>query len=411
MTDARAPRENASHDSIETWSFWALTASLALVQLSVAAAETLFGISALLWLVLAIRDRRVPAVPPFFLPLLVLAGWTLVSTAMSPEPRLGLREDKQLLLYLVVPIAMRVVGARRAPRVLTAIIAVGGVSALAGIVQGIVVGDLSYDYLIHNRPHGLLGHYMTYSGVLMLVLCAAAAQLIFAEREWLWPAVAVPAMLVALAVTLSRNVWIGTLLAISALLVARRPRLLIAVPIVLAIALAVAPVRSRALSMFDPSNATNRDRVSMIKSGGAMIRDHWLFGVGPNRVPEEYLAHYKRADAVDPADQPGSTRAHLHNVVVQLAAERGLPALAAWLCFIVVAAIGLFEQMRRGPAPALAASGFAAIIAMLAAGLFEHNFGDSEFLFLFLGLITLPYAARRGVAASGSGVRGAKVAR
>jgi len=31
---------------------------------------------------------------------------------------------------------------------------------------------------------------------------------------------------------------------------------------------------------------------------------------------------------------------------------------------------------------------------MLTAGMFEHNFGDSEFLVLFLGLITLPYAAR-----------------
>jgi len=30
---------------------------------------------------------------------------------------------------------------------------------------------------------------------------------------------------------------------------------------------------------------------------------------------------------------------------------------------------------------------------MLAAGLFEYNFGDSEFLMLFLVLITLPFAA------------------
>ena len=30
---------------------------------------------------------------------------------------------------------------------------------------------------------------------------------------------------------------------------------------------------------------------------------------------------------------------------------------------------------------------------MLAAGLFEYNFGDSEFLMLFLVLVTLPFAA------------------
>lgn len=377
----------------EKWAFWTFTASLAVVQLNLAAAQVLFGVSAILWLVLAIRDGRRPDVPSFFLPLLLYAAWTLVSTAVSPNPLIGLREDKQLILFLIVPIAARVASGSKASAALTAIIAVGAVSAFAGIVQGIVVGDLSYDYLIHNRPHGLLGHYMTYSGVLMLVFCAAAAQLIFAEREWVWPAVAVPAMLVALAVTLSRNVWVGALLAVSVLLIARRPRLLIGVPIVLAVSLVFSPVRQRAASVFDPSNATNQDRVSMLKSGAAMIRDHWLTGVGPNRVPTEYLAHYKRADAVDPPDRPGSTRAHLHNVVVQIAAERGLPALAAWLWFVIAAARRSWTQMRLGPFPAIAAAGLAAIVAMLAAGLFEHNFGDSEFLMLFLGLITLPYAA------------------
>ena len=43
----------------------------------------------------------------------------------------------------------------------------------------------------------------------------------------------------------------------------------------------------------------------------------------------------------------------------------------------------------------LAAGGLAALAAMVAAGLFEHNFGDSEFLMLLLVLITLPCAAAR----------------
>jgi hypothetical protein len=36
---------------------------------------------------------------------------------------------------------------------------------------------------------------------------------------------------------------------------------------------------------------------------------------------------------------------------------------------------------------------------MLAAGMFEYNFGDSEFLMIFLLLVTLPYAADRTPAA------------
>ena len=86
---------------------------------------------------------------------------------------------------------------------------------------------------------------------------------------------------------------------------------------------------------------------------------------------------------------------HLHNVPVQIAAERGLPALAAWLCFIAVASIDLTRLLRRSRHKCLPAAALAAIAGMLAAGLFEYNFGDSEFLMLFLVLITLPYAVDR----------------
>jgi len=47
----------------------------------------------------------------------------------------------------------------------------------------------------------------------------------------------------------------------------------------------------------------------------------------------------------------------------------------------------------------LPATALAAIAAMLAAGLFEYNFGDSEFLMLFLVLVTLPFAVTHGAAA------------
>jgi hypothetical protein len=41
------------------------------------------------------------------------------------------------------------------------------------------------------------------------------------------------------------------------------------------------------------------------------------------------------------------------------------------------------------------AAALAALISTLAAGLFEYNFGDSEFLMLFLLVVTLPFAAAR----------------
>jgi O-antigen ligase len=90
-----------------------------------------------------------------------------------------------------------------------------------------------------------------------------------------------------------------------------------------------------------------------------------------------------------------ATNPHLHNVPVQIAAERGLLALAAWLWFVLWAVREHWREFRRRRHPAVAATGLAAMVAMLAAGLLEYNFGDSEFLMLFLGLLTLPYAASR----------------
>ena len=50
---------------------------------------------------------------------------------------------------------------------------------------------------------------MTYSGVIMLVACIAVARVMFRRRERIWAALVLPAVLVALVLTLSRNAWVG----------------------------------------------------------------------------------------------------------------------------------------------------------------------------------------------------------
>jgi len=92
---------------------------------------------------------------------------------------------------------------------------------------------------------------------------------------------------------------------------------------------------------------------------------------------------------------------HLHNVPLQIAAERGLPAFGVWLWFVTALGVSLFRLFRQNADDRLlAAAGLAAVVAMLAAGFFEYNFGDSEFLMLFLVLVTLPFAANRDAAAT-----------
>jgi O-antigen ligase len=370
---------------MERTASWLLLASLGLVLFNLLAAQVAFGLAAILWLRLVLTDRDGQHLPAFVWWLGGYAALTVLSALFSLDRSTSLPDLKQLLLFLMVPMVMRLARGDRAMTALDVIIAMGAAGAVLGVIQSAVygVGDLS------NRPQGSLTHYMTYSGVIMLVLCAAAARLLFYGRQWVWPAVAIPALAVALVVSLGRNAYVGAVVGIGALLAIRRARLLVIVPVLALVFVIAAPasLKSRALSMFDLRDESNRDRLDMLAIGADIVRDHPLFGVGPDMVIHVY-PQYRRPDAVHPVN------VHLHNVPMQIAAERGLPALAVWIGFITVAAIGLTRQLRVGPAQAVAGSGLAAIAAMLSAGLFEYNFGDSEFLMLFLGLITLPYAAR-----------------
>ncbi len=372
-------------DTLERVGFGLIAASLGVVQWSIVAGQgVLFSLAGLVWIVVVLRDRRWPATPAFFLPLLAYAGLTLVSAALSLDPQKSLIDSRQLLLILMVPIVARLARGSRATTAIDIIIAIGSAGALVGIVQYAVLG---FDHL-NARPRGLLGHYMTYSGVLMLVTGAAVARLLFQPKEWIWPAVAVPALLVALAVTYGRAAWVGTFLAICVLLALRNWRLLLIVPIAAAAALLVAPpdIRARAYSVFDSQDASRRDRNAMLEIGQAIVRDYPAFGVGPEMIESVY-EKYRPATAVNP------TNPHLHNVPMQIAAERGLLALGAWLWFVVVALRDSLRQVRRGPARAVASATCAAVVGMLGAGLLEDNFGDSEFFMLLLGLMTLPFAA------------------
>jgi O-antigen ligase len=374
---------------LATVGFVLVAICLGVVQFSIALAQITFGLAGIVWLIVVLRERMPPDVPRFFVPLMVYAGLTLVSAAFSADPRASFWDSRQLLLYLMVPVVARFARGDRAMKVIHVIIALGAAGAVVGIVQFAMFG---YDNL-NQRPVGALSHYMTYSGVLMLVTGAAVSRLLFHRGEWIWPAIAVPALLVALAATYARNAWVGVFVAVVCLLALRNWRLVIIAPVVAAMFLVLAPasIRQRAYSMFDLNDPTNRDRRAMLKVGAGMIQDNPLFGVGPEMIQREY-PKYRPPDAVNP------TNPHLHNVPVQIAAERGLPALIVWLWFVFVALRDLARQLRDGPARPVAAAGLAAVVAMLAAGLFEYNFGDSEFLMLFLGLITLPFAAARAPA-------------
>jgi O-antigen ligase len=380
----------ASEVTLERVTFWLFLAFVAALQVSIAAANVLLSLTFVCWVTGLARARTRPSAPLFFLPLAGYALATLVSSAFSFEPSTSFVDDKQLLLFAIVPMVFDIARGRRGPTVVDVLISFGAASAAYGIIQ---YGVLHYDNL-GRRPEGAFSHYMTYSGILMLVVCAAAARLIFGHRDRVWPALIMPALVVALALTLTRNAWIGTAVAVATLFVLKDFRLIALAPIAFGALFLLAPpsVTDRVTSTFSKKDPTSQDRIAMLQIGRDIARDFPLTGVGPNMIPRVY-GRYRPDYAVN------AVNPHLHNVPVQIMAERGIPALLIWSAFVVVLSAGLLRLFRDGER-LLAATAFAAVVAMLSAGLFEYNFGDSEFLMTFLVLVTLPFAAARDAAPS-----------
>jgi putative inorganic carbon (hco3(-)) transporter len=379
-----APHASPTLDRIALWLLLLFVASL---QMSIFAAGILLSLMLVCWVALLIRDRERPSAPEFVLPLVVYAVLTLISSAFAIEPWESFKDDKQLIYLAVVPAAVyHLARGKRATTVIDVIVTVGAAGAVWGIVQ---YGLLHFDSL-GKRPQGISHHYMTFSGFLMLGICSVLARLIFGARDRIWPALVLPALIVALFLTLGRGAWVGTSIAVAVIFSLKNFRLMAAIPIVVAVAFSLAPdtVTRRMTSVFDLQDPSNRDRVAMLKTGIAMTSAHPLTGVGPNMIEKVYV-QYRAPEAVQQTNQ------HLHNVPMQIAAERGIPALAVFVWFVVSLARALLKMFRSGHNRVLAATALASLIGMLAAGQFEYNFGDSEFQMLFLVLITLPFAALR----------------
>lgn len=373
-------------ERLELFALLSLFGVAAFLQFSIAIAQLLLTFAVLFWLLLTVFGHERFEAPRFFWPLLAYGGMTLVSAAFSSNRAASFVDSKQLVLFFLVPVAYRLLTNRRGSLMLTVVMSLGGASAAFGIFQ---YGLLHFDQL-SQRPQGTLGHYMTYAGLLMLVIGVALAKILFGKGERLWAALLMPALVMAVALTSTRTAWVGVCAAAAVLFMLKDFRLLAILPILAAVTFAAAgpAITHRLMSTFDRKDPTRLDRLAMIREGGRMVRAHPLVGVGPNMVKEHY-AEYRDSGAIKDVNP------HLHNVPVQIAAERGLPALIIWTGFIAVLTRDLWRLFNTGENRVLVTTALAAVASMLAAGLFEYNFGDSEFLMLFLVLVTVPFAAVR----------------
>ena len=423
-----------------------LAALAATIPVSVFAAEIALALGVLVFAARLLRREARLEPTPLDPPLLAFAVWTLLAASFAANPRAAHEDTKELVLFAVFYLGANLLS--RAPdreRVLAALL-MGGIALGASMVADHLV--LGHDTLA-RRPSGFLGHWMSSSGVVMGVLVAAAARLALGPARrprprdaWLavallagvgvvalldragagvlptrlfvaalaagaialalsgraavraagdlLPWVALPVTAWALVISQTRNAWVGAVVGLAVVAVMRAPRLLWALAATVAVLLLVRPtaVTSR-LTITDQSSV---DRYYQWQAGVDMIMDKPVFGQGPGMILTSYPG-YRWPEAPNP-DTP-----HLHNNALQIAATRGLPGLAFFAWWMVVALATALAEARRArgesPAgwPAVAALG--GLVAILMAGVFEYNLGDSEVLMLALLLTSLPFARRR----------------
>ncbi|MFN3414376.1 MAG: O-antigen ligase family protein [Thermoanaerobaculum sp.] len=322
---------------------------------------------------------------PLLGPTALFCGASLLSALFSLDPTTSFRQLPRLLVFLLIPLAANLMD-ERAWRLLA-----WGLAGMTGVLSLWGLWQYSHGYnSLTLRIRGPLSHYMTYAGWLLLAFCVLLALALLSHwRGRFFFFVPAGLALVALFLSYTRNVWVGLGVGVMVLAACWRRRLLLLYPLLALAVLLVFPesVRDRLWSMLDLRQPANFDRLCMVYSGVQMVRDYPLTGVGLDMVPKLYPL-YRRDDA------PRYRVPHLHNNLLQIAAERGLVTLAAYLWLLAA----FFSQAWRhlpqlsGVPRAAVAAALSAVAAISTAGLFEYNFWDAEIQYLTFVLMGGAYA-------------------
>ncbi len=203
-----------------------------------------------------------------------------------------------------------------------------------------------------------------HSGARLRVALWAMAFLVLASGIAL---TAMRTVLVAFAVGASVIAWRAT---------RGRTRLVVAAVVAVAVALgAFAVWRTRAEGALRLQDESSRLRLAVARVAIARIPLHPFFGHGMDAVKEHWTEW----------GFPGDIKIHTHSTPIQLAFDRGLPALILWLwlmavCWLVVTR---GERQLRAASGEAAAHGLmlgatGALAGFFASSLVNYNFGDAE---------------------------------
>ncbi len=353
--------------------------------------------------------RRRWRVPPIWLPLSLFLLGTLISLFVSGHVREGLPQVRKFYIYLMLFLVTTAVRSVREIRWVaigwTLAAALSSLWAVKQFYEKYRAAEVAhqnfYTSYVDARITGFMGHWMTLSGELMMVLLVIGAMVFFTRDRagvaWLIAA-ALPVS-AALGLTWTRSMWLGTLCGAVYLIWFWKKWALAAVPVLIAGLLIANPldIRERAISALTPHGGqtdSNAHRAELRRIGWEMIKAHPWLGVGPEQVSRTYQ-NYIRPDM--PKPQASQYYGHLENDYVQYAAERGVPTMLALVWMIGWALFDFARALRRLPADAeerwVLHAAIAVTIGVLVSGFYSWNLNNSEVLALFLAVMGCGYVA------------------
>ena len=384
---------------------WLGYGSAVSIIFSIALSQLLLGLG----LVALLVSRKRLRFPPILLPLGLFFAYTVLAVLLSGHVEAGWPQIRKFFVFGIALLIASTFQSIRHAKILCLLWASAGcISAAVGIGQFVhryrearAQGWGDYGFFLDSRLTGFTGQWMTYGGELMIVFLVTFSFIVFsASGKWrTWGIGALAVLWTALMLGLTRSVFLfGVPLGVTYLLWNRKRWMALLVPACAILLCIIAPfqVSERVVSIAKPHTVvdSNARRMIMARTGIAMVEAHPWFGVGPEQVAPQFLSYVPK-DVSRPL--PKGWYGHLHNVYLQYAAERGIPALLLMLWLLVKVIHDLHSGARRhlkSPSAWPLYGAVAVTIGILAEGFFEYNLGDSEVLTMFLSILACAYTVK-----------------
>ncbi len=386
-----------SRVNLERGAFCCAFGSALATMFSISISQTLLALGVVLLLV----SRAPLRFPPIALPLTLFFAGTLISLGLSEDPAAGLPQVRKLFVFLILLlVASTFRRLQHAKWLAYGWMLAAVVSAIRSFWQfherWVRGGSDFYSTYVSDRITGFMSHWMTFSGLQLVALVFATSLLLFGNlRRELSIAISLSCavILASIVLSLTRGVWMATIVAGIYLLWNWRPWTVAALPVAAVLLFFAGPqvVRARFVSFTRPHGEldSNQHRVVTFRTGLAMIHAHPWFGLGPEIVGKDFLK-YVPPDI--PRPLPRGWYGHLHNIYLQYAAERGIPTMLMLMWLLGSAVFTWLIALKRATETKwLLHASIAAMLGILVIGTVEHNLGDSEVLLMALTVLCLGY--------------------